>query len=474
MSGADGTKRADALGAGAADWREAIATALDAAMERTRVPGVAVGVLHAGEEALLGRGVTSVEHPLPVDERTLFQIASLSKPFTATALLRLVDDGKLELEQPVRELLPDFRLPEADQTDRIRVADLLSHSGGWDGDRFFVEPPSEPTLEAVVAEFASNRQLVPPHTDYSYNNAGFSVAGRLIEVLSGQPFETALRELVLDPLGMGHSYLRADAVVTHRVAAPHVVGPDGPVVLRGGGWQPGWELLPSDAPAGGLVSCTSDLLRWARFHLGDGRNAEGERLLRAETLERMRRETAPGGCGEDAIGLPWLLHDWGGRRFFGHTGHTSGYLAEITLQHEAGFALVVLTNSVNDGRLRESVRDRALAACLGVRREEPPAVAAPADREAYAGRYDHAFAILEVRAGEAPDELIVVGAPRPLDPARWQPPPPPATRLVFIGPDRLRAVDPEASRGDRCEFGRGAEGRVAWLRFGGRIAPRLP
>ena len=270
--------------------------------ERSRVPGVAVGLLIDGEARFASDGVTNVDHPLPVDETTLFQIASLTKPFTATALLRLASEGKLDVEAPVRSVLPEFRLPREEWTDRIRIRDLLTHRNGWAGDRFFIRPARERTLAGLVAEFADNEQLAPPGAVYSYDNAAFCVAGRVVEVASGLPYPEALRRLVLAPLELDRTFLRADQVVTHRVAAPHVVGASGPHVLRGGGWQPGWQLQDFDLPAGGLISCTRDLLRWARFQLGDGRAPDGTALLPREALLRMQTETHGAGCNDDAGG----------------------------------------------------------------------------------------------------------------------------------------------------------------------------
>src|SRR4030095_1421966 len=166
--------------------------------ERTRVPGVAVGRLQGGASLVACDGITHVEHPLPVDETTLFQIASLTKPFTATALVRLACEGKLDLAAPVQRVLPEFRLPRAEWTDRVRLQDLLTHKNGWAGDRFFIRAPRERTLAGLVAEFADNEQLAEPGTVWSYDNAAFSVAGRLIEGVCGQPYTDALRRTVLD------------------------------------------------------------------------------------------------------------------------------------------------------------------------------------------------------------------------------------------------------------------------------------
>jgi CubicO group peptidase (beta-lactamase class C family) len=450
-----------------------LAAALRELRERARVPGVALGCLVGGETLVACDGITNADHPLPVDGGTLFQIASLTKPFTATALLRLASEGKLELEAPVRRLLPEFRLPRDEWTDRVRVVDLLTHRNGWAGDRFFIRPPRDRSLAGLVAEFADNEQLAEPGAVFSYDNAAFSVAGRIVESVSGAAYPDALRRLVLAPLGMDHTILRADEVVTHRVAAPHIVGASGPHVLRGGGWQPGWELGAFDAPAGGLVSCVHDLLRWARFQLGDGRAPDGTQILPAEWLRRMQTQAHPAGCNDDGVGLAWLMRDLGGERFFGHTGQTVGYLSEILLRRERGFALVALTNALADNGLRGALRARVLADAFGLEVRPPaPMADPPRDLAEYLGTWRSPFELQAVRAGERPGELHVEPSAHPPRPGVWTPPPPPPSRWAFYAPDRLVAQAPEPMRGARAEFVRDATGRVAWFRCGGRIAPR--
>ena len=148
--------------------------------ERLRVPGVAVGVVHRGRELRACHGVTSFEHALPVDSQTLFQIASNSKPFTATLVMALVEEGRVELEAPVTRYLPQFRLPDAALSGRVTVRHLLTHLVGWDGDALFVRRPSEAALASIFEPMAKARQLVPPGTDWTYSNAAFIVAGRLV------------------------------------------------------------------------------------------------------------------------------------------------------------------------------------------------------------------------------------------------------------------------------------------------------
>jgi CubicO group peptidase (beta-lactamase class C family) len=441
--------------------------------ERSRVPGVAVGLLRGDETAFACDGVTNVEHPLAVDETTLFQIASLTKPFTATALLRLAAEGKVDLGAPVRSVLPEFRLPRDEWTDRVRISDLLTHRSGWAGDRFFIRPPRERTLAGLVAEFADNEQLAAPGEVYSYDNAAFSVAGRVVEVASGAPYPDALRRLVLAPLELDRTFFRADEVVTHRVAVPHIVGASGPHVLRGGGWQTGWELQAFDRPAGGLVSCARDLLRWARFHLGDGRAPDGTAILPRELLLRMQAETHAAGGNDDAVGLAWLLRDHGGERFAGHTGQTVGYLSEILFHRERGFALVALTNSLSDGGFRRDLVEGVLAGALGIdAKPKAPRADLALDLAEYEGSWRGPFAVEIVRGGAEPGTLDVESRGHPPRAGTWTPPPPPPSRWAFFAPDRIVALAPEAIRGVRAEFVRDASGKVAWFRRGGRIAPR--
>ena len=307
---------------------------------------------------------------------------------------------------------------------------------------------------------------------YSYDNAAFCVAGRVIEAASGLPFPEALRRLVLAPLELDRTFLRADQVVTHRVAAPHIVGASGPHVLRGGGWQPGWQLQDFDLPAGGLISCTRDLLRWARFQLGDGRAPDGTPLLTPEALLRMQTETQRAGCNDDAVGLAWLLRDLGGERFVGHTGQTIGYLSEILFRRERGFALVALTNALADGGFRRDLVERVLDGTLGL--DARPRRRAPIRRSGSTSTtrtWRGPFAIETVRAGGAPGELVVESSALPPRAGTWTPPPPPPSRWAFCAPDRIVALEPEGIRGARADFVRGDDGRVAWFRRGGRIAP---
>ena len=231
------------------DLQRALQERVEDLVQRHNLPGIAVGVDLGGETTFVCRGVTHVNHPLPIDPDTLFQIASNSKPFTATLVLQLVAEGVLGLDEPVRKHLPEFRVPERRYDDAVTVRHLLSHRVGIDGDALFVRQPRPPTLDNLFDGIARARQLVPPGGPWTYCNAGFSIAGRLVEVLRERPYADALRERLLAPLGMTRTCTRADEAIFHRVAMRHLSLPGrAPVPLPGGGWQRGWELRRSTCP----------------------------------------------------------------------------------------------------------------------------------------------------------------------------------------------------------------------------------
>jgi CubicO group peptidase (beta-lactamase class C family) len=450
-------------------------------MAQTGVPGVAVGVRVGSDEAALGYGVTSVENPLPVHDQTLFQIGSVSKTFTATAVMVLVERGRLALDDPVCRHLPKFRLLGRGVAKQVTVRHLLTHTGGFVGDWFLVHPlaPEENgnSIARQVDRLAAVPQLFSPGSGWSYNNAGFAVAGRIIEVLTGQPFAAALRDLVLDPLHLQHTFTSADEAITHRVAIPHTSRTSPARVLRGAGWQPGWELIRAEVPLGGLISSVRDLLGWARFHLGQETGpgtGSGAPLTRA-TIARMQGPL-DAACGfADHVGVAWMLREAGGRRLVSHGGLTTGYATVFTLVPEADTAVVVLTNATPGGTwlardlTREILRET-------IRLDNAPPAPAPevgGDGGEYAGRYDNPFAVQEIVPAATAGELVLRHHPHPPEPGRWAPPPPGPIRLAFYAPDRVVALEPPDQASLRGEFGRDVKGRVLWFRWGGRVAPRL-
>ena len=471
-------KRARPARAGAA-LRALLDASVRRAMTEAGVPGVAVGVRAGAEEVAAGYGVTSVEDPLPIHDRTLFQIGSVSKTFTATLIMALVERSRLTLDDPVGRHLPGFRVAEPGLAERITVRHLLTHTAGFVGDWFLARPPAlgdqDDALRRMVALLADVPQLFPPGEGWSYNNAGFAVAGHVVEVLIGRPYAVALRDLVLAPLGLSGTFVSADEAITYRTALPHASSERPPRILRGAGWQPGWQLARADVPLGGLISNVQDLLGWARFHLGVPGPFAGSVPIAPRTVAAMQAPLGPAGGNADHVGISWMLRSVRGRQLVGHGGLTTGYATTFTVVPDAGAAVVILANATPGGVwLGREITRTILRETIGVDDAPPaPAPGLAGEARAYTGRYDNPFAVQRIRVGAKIGELVLEHHAREPEPGRWAPPPPGPIQLGFYAPDRVVALGPPLLAGLRGDFGRDAEGRVAWLRWGGRLAPRL-
>jgi CubicO group peptidase (beta-lactamase class C family) len=440
---------------------EAAREAARAAMERVHVPGAVVGVTHEGDQEVAGLGVTSVEHPLAVDENTLFQIGSITKTFTGTLIMRLVEAGSLDLDEPVRTYLPTLSLADEDVARRVTLRHLLTHTGGWEGDYFDDLGLGDDALARIVAALADVPQVTPLGEVWSYNNAGFYIAGRVVELVTAKSFEAAMRELVLEPLGLTMMFFFADEVMTHRFSVGHHIEGDQVTVARP------WGFGRSANPAGGLVSTAVDLLRYGRFHMGDGTP-----LLKAESMALMRKPHTAA-TGRDEIGLTWFLHPLDGATTLGHGGGTNGQVSSLEILREREFAVVAFVNGTPGGGevLREAGK-AAFRSYLGIEEPEPEPRELGADELAeYAGSYESAMADVELRIedGTLVEHLRNKGGfPRKDSPPQPSPPPVP---LAFY--ERDRVFVPEGMfKGSRSEFLRDPEGRVAWYRDGGRVLRR--
>ncbi len=163
--------------------------------------------------------VTSVEDPLPVDAGTLFQIGSTGKTYIATAILILVEQGRIDLHAPVRTYVPELRLKDEQVARDVTFLHLLNHTAGWDGDLFEETGEGDDALDRYVRRMATIEQVTPLGTRVSYNNASFGVAGLVLERVTGQPYEDVIRELLLEPLDMRRTFLFAKEVMTYRFSA---------------------------------------------------------------------------------------------------------------------------------------------------------------------------------------------------------------------------------------------------------------
>jgi CubicO group peptidase (beta-lactamase class C family) len=439
--------------------------------EEMSVPGVAAGVLHGGEEACAFYGVTSVDNPLPVDPSTLFQFGSTGKTFTATAIMRLVERGDVDLDAPVRTYVPELRLRDEDVAAKVTVLQLLNHTAGWEGDLFDDTGAGDDALARYVERMAGLHQEFPPGAGVSYNNASLSLAGRVIEKVTGQVFERALGELVLQPLGMDHTFFFPVDIMTRRFSVGHSIDSDGNTTVT----RP-WAIPRSSNPAGGMSANVADQLKWARFHLGDGTP-----LLSAESLKRMQEPTAemPGSALGDAVGISWLLSDVDGVRLVAHGGTTIGQYSTFLMVPERDFALVSMTNCGPNGpELNRRLQRWALQHYVGVRDDDPtPVDLAAAELEPYTGRYETIASQVEVTvsgsglSAQVSRKEETTAALRDADDAGTEAEEPPLP-LAMLGDGDRFVVSGGPGKGMRGYFTRDASGAVSGMHLGGRLTRR--
>ena len=336
---------------------DALVSLAEAKMKEYGVPGVALGILQNGVPTVRGLGITNVEDPLPVTAHTVFPIASISKTFATTAMLRLIEQGKVDLHAPVRKYLPDFRVRDEAASRDATIWHLLTHLGGWEGQ---VSGPERgtATLENFVGSIHDLMQVAPPGAAWSYNNAGFSIAGRVIEVVTGQSISAALRDLVFTPLGLEHAGTTAGDFIVNRFAAGHTTRNGTPMLQR--------PFVPSSSiTAGGVGLCITDLLTYARFHLGDGTAANGQRVLARSSLELMRTPQIRKQSTDDDMGVGWHLRTVGPIHTASHGGTLAGHILLLEIVPERNFAIAILTNSNVGWRLIQDVEREALKSYLG-------------------------------------------------------------------------------------------------------------
>lgn len=426
------------------------------------VPGVAVGILRDGEANTAGFGITNVEAPVPVDADTLFQIGSITKTFTATVAMQLVEEGVLDLDAPLRTYLPDLMLTDEAAAAGATLRHLFTHTGGWVGDYFEDTGLGDDALTRIVASMAALPQLTPLGGTFSYNNSGYYLAGHVIETVTGKTFERNVWERIFAPLGMDRACFFAHDAISRRVSVGHNIQEGVASVARP------WALPRAAHAAGGIACSVNDLLKYARFQMGDGTAPDGTRLLSAESMATMQTPHFPAGSGAGTVGISWMIKTLGGTKTIRHSGGTNGQLSQLVIAPERKLAFAVVTNG---SRFVDT--EWALKQSLGIAEPLPAFLTPDADALAsYVGRYDAALTVYELSARDG--ELWLQAIPQggfPNKDSKPAGPPPPAVRVAVGEGDTLVALDPpfKNMRGDIL---RDPDGTVAWIRFGSRIAKR--
>ncbi len=384
--------------------------ALDAYIERARldwqVPGIAVAAIQDGAVVYQrGFGVREIDKVPRVDERSLFEIGSLTKAFTATAVALLVDEGRISWDDLVIDHLPTFRLADPWLTEHVTIRDLLAHRAGVESNVSAVVPMS---AAQVLGNARTARAWVSFRDEALYSNMMYNIAGELIAAVSGMSWAEFVQRRLLDPLGLHDSSPSADLAgvwdaahlapsmygqapagragiedaTGRNVTMPHWHTPKGPKALP-------WQIsLRGGAPTGSMVSNLHDLSLWLRFNLNEGRDQAGRPLLSAATLQELRtpqimiRDPTQFSFSRvwEAVNrispttervsyaMGWFHHTYRGHRYLYHGGALLGGMSLIAMIPDRGTGVIVLANSYGrdgSGLLNDVIALRIFDALLG-------------------------------------------------------------------------------------------------------------
>ncbi|HEX3804688.1 MAG TPA: serine hydrolase domain-containing protein [Solirubrobacteraceae bacterium] len=435
---------------------------LDAMVEkwlsRLDIPGMTVGVRQGGVTWLRGYGAATAGGTEAIDERTAFRIGSITKVFTAAAVMKLAGQGLFALDQLVRELMPDLPLRERGVANEITVRHLLSHQAGLDCDLVADWRSFGDGADAIAAAVSALRGLkvwFPPGYAWGYSNSGYLVLGRLIELCTGLSYDAAIRSTLLGPLALNDTGFSSSDRTPSQTASGHVGRGGKQVAVPFGHPRARWA-------SGGLVSTAEDLLRFAASHFAA---SDGHRACEATKV--MRQPQCRSSWGSD-WGCGWELLLGRGVTVASHRGTVNGFQSQLTIVPEQRFAAVVLSNSARGAVAIRPIVEWLLAkyASAGAPKVVP-AVVSESELRRCVGSYHGVELDANITVGKG--DLVVEARARE------------GAYTAFRGVTAQRAVAVEGDAflvttgdlaGTRFDLLMGPDEEPAFLRFAGRILRR--
>lgn len=462
----------------AAHWRRRLATLA----ERHKVPGAALGILrvHPGSDDELAEaacGVLNLSTGVEATTDSVWQIGSISKVWTATVAMQLVDEGLLDLDTPVVSYLPGLELADPGVAQAVTMRHLLTHTSGIDGDVFTDTGRGDDCLEKYVALLSQVKQNHPLAATWSYCNSGFVLAGRVIEKITGGTWDAALRARIFTPLGLSRTVTLPEEALLHRTATGHVEVAGQLQVA------PVWTLPRSVGPAGLICATAADVLAFARMHLTGGVAADGTRVLSEASAAAMAEHQADlpdKYVLGDSWGIGWIRFGWGSRRLVGHDGNTIGQAAFLRVLPDpeapgAGLAVTLLTNGGNSRDLYQEL----FAEVFGELAEvpvpgtlEPPAEPPAVDITPHLGTYERASVRMEVLAGTDGEHGPVLRTTVLGPLAELTPEPVSEYPMLAVGPDLFVVREAQTRTWVPVTFYELATGEK-YVHFGVRATPLL-
>lgn len=318
-----------------ADFVAAVDSIVQAAMREGPLAGVSVAITRGGEPILVrGYGHADLEHGVPVSENTVFRIGSVTKQFTAAAIMRLVEQGRIDLQDPVSEYLDG--LPA--WADEVSIHHLLNHTSGVKsytslGPEWMEIMPLDLTHEKMVALFRDRPVDFTPGERYLYNNSGYYLLGMILEEVTGQPYAEHLQSTFYEPLDLDATvYCSEGPLIPHRAEG---------YVLEDGSFRNDPPIgMTQPFSAGALCSTAADLARWARAL------AHGD-VVSTDSYRHMTTPTRLTGGEERSYGYGLGMGELGGEPYVAHGGGINGFISQLAYYPEADVAIAVLSNSQN-------------------------------------------------------------------------------------------------------------------------------
>lgn len=301
-----------------------------------RVPGLALAITQ-GEQVLYVKGYGTASQGQPMTPQSQFFLASLSKSFTALAVMQLVEAGQIDLDTPVQTYLPAFTLADPTVARQITIRHLLNQTSGLaDVGLRTAQPPQQTTIEAYVADLRTARPVASPGREFHYTDANYAVLARVVEVVSGEPFSTYLHTHIFAPLQMGHTFHAVTSAEAkqraEQLAQGHLVAYAIPVAVD--------EMSGYLGGAAGVVSTAADLANYLVMQNNNGR-FQGTKVLAAEAVALMH--TPPSNINT-TYAMGWVEATNNGRRVLEHNGILSVFFADVVLWPETGLGLALLYN----------------------------------------------------------------------------------------------------------------------------------
>lgn len=447
-------------------------TSLDECVEHWRahwnVPGMSVGVLNSGEVDTRGYGITSIDTEHPVTADTLFQIGSISKVYTTTLVMILVDQGKLDLDEPVTTYLPSLKLKDEKALKIITLRHLVTHTSGVFGDFFDDFGMGDDALARYVEAMSDLRQIYQPGELWSYTNSGFNLAGYIIEKALDKPFEDGMRELLIEPAGFERTFQFPVEAITYPLAVGHVhPDPEDEDTLEIARRYP---LPRTSHAAGGIISTVGDLLKFAQLHMNNGA-VEGKQVLSEASVRAMQQPQVKAANLADEWGLGWMIFDVDGTKAVGHGGTTNGFQAALRIVPERDFAISILTNGDRGHAAEKPILDWALQHHLGLApKERQEVMLEPQQLERLIGKYTQKMADIIISGADGSltmDHFVRSALADSTEPKKM-----PTAELMPVG-ELDFVVTNGPSVGSQIDFIETESGDIRFIRVGGRFADRV-